>query len=141
MTAARPLSRRWLLAALGWAAVIIVFGLVPLQAALDATAGPEHEGQTTIAGHFIEYAVLAALLALALGGWPARRRSFPLAFVLAALLGLSIEGIQGFLPWRDAQLLDVLVNILGAACGLALAAVVAIVRAPRTGREAAGGRA
>lgn len=131
-------AKRWAYAALVWAALIVAFGLVPLQAALDATAGPEHEGQTTVAGHFVEYGVLAALLVLAFGGWARRRRSYPLAFVLAALLGLAIEGIQGPLPWRDAQVTDVLVNTLGAACGLALAAVVAVLRASRTRQTAVG---
>jgi VanZ family protein len=131
-------ARRWLLAALGWAAVIVTFGLVPLQAALDATAGPKHEDQTTAAGHFVEYAVLATLLALALGGWSGRRRSFPLAFAGAALLGLAIEGVQGFLPWRDAQLTDVLVNTLGSACGLAATALVAQIKRSGAGQAAPG---
>ena len=45
---------------LGWAAAILVFALVPTHAALSATVG-ERETLTTQVGHFIEFAVLAAL--------------------------------------------------------------------------------
>lgn len=133
-------SSRWALAALAWALVIVVFGLVPLQAALEATAGDEHEGQATVAGHFAEYAVLAVLLILALGGGGSGRRGYLLAFGLAALLGAAIEGVQGLLPWRDSQLIDIIVNALGAACGLGLFAVVTRRRARRRAREVATGR-
>lgn len=133
-------SQRWALAALAWALVILILGLVPLQPVLDATAGPSHEGQATVAGHFVEYALLAVLVLLAAGGGRGGRRGYVLAFALAALLGALIEGVQGLLPWRDSQLIDVIVNTLGAACGLGGFALVNRLRGRRLAREVATGR-
>jgi VanZ family protein len=126
----RGVSRAWLLAACAWALVIVVFGVVPTEEMVSA-AGPDREVEVTSFGHFAEYGLLAVLLAAALGGWAARPRSLLVALALAAGLGAAIEVVQAFLPYRDCQAADALVNALGAACGLALFGAVAVVRGRR----------
>lgn len=120
----RGSTAAWRYAALGWATVVILFGLVPTREALQAVAG-QRETAATVAGHFIEYALLAFLLAAALGGWRRDSRALLPAALLAIGLGGAIEAVQGLLPYRDAQLLDVVVNAAGAALGLALFSSVA----------------
>ena len=112
-------SRGWLLAAVVWSVVIVVFGVAPTHEAIIA-AGVRRETATTMLGHFAEYVVLAMLLAAALspgGDSPRRRLAAP--FVLAVVLGLAIEAVQMLLPYRECQASDVVVNVLGAACGVA----------------------
>ncbi len=66
-------------------------------------------------GHFIGY----ALLSLSLSGALSRRRIF-VAPLLAVLFGLLMEGVQLFIPTRDASLMDIGINILGVAMGFGL---------------------
>ncbi len=120
-------SRRWALAAVLWAVIIIGFGVSPTQKIVDATA-PNHEDTATSAGHFVEYALFSGLLVLA--GHERdenpRRHIAVVAVLAAVLLGLAIELIQAVLPYRDFQLLDLLLNAVGATVG---AVVVSAVRA------------
>ena len=51
--------------------------------------------------------------------------AFGVALASAALLSLSLEAVQSYLPTRVAANLDVLCNIAGAACGAALAVLTA----------------
>ncbi|MDH5672593.1 MAG: VanZ family protein [Myxococcales bacterium] len=70
--------------------------------------------------HALEYAILAVLLARALAGGPARRSPLKcalLALVLAVGWGYLDELHQAFVPSRDASLLDVLADALGASLG------------------------
>ena len=74
---------------------------------------------TSIAGHFTVYAVLAILLWWAidpLDGSP--RCRFALALAGAVAYGLSDEWHQSFVPGRDASLFDIVVDGIGACCGL-----------------------
>ena len=48
------------------------------------------------------------------------------ALALAAVLGGAIEVIQGPLSYRDAQVADFLVDVAGAAVGLAVLSAVAL---------------
>jgi VanZ family protein len=71
------------------------------------------------AGHFTEYAVLAALSARACSaGRPLRRGDLWRALLLALFYAASDELHQSFVPGRTASLFDWLVDALGA--GLAL---------------------
>lgn len=123
-------ARGWRFAAVAWALVIVSFGVVPTHAALQAVAG-DGESAAATAGHFAEYALLAFLLAGALGGWRRDVRSALLGGVLAVGLGIAIELVQAPLPYRDCQLSDVAVNAAGAALGLALFSVAAPARRDR----------
>ena len=76
---------------------------------------------TSIAGHFLVYAVLAALLWWALGLLelsPGRRLA--LAFLGAMLYGMSDEWHQSFVPGRDPAAFDLVIDALGALTSLAL---------------------
>lgn len=60
--------------------------------------------------HLVGYAVLAALLVRA-------DTSIVGAVLLATVVGLLVEGLQAPLAFRDASLLDALVNLTGALLG------------------------
>jgi VanZ family protein len=108
----------------------VVAGTLPTQGLVNALA-PQREGATTAAGHFIEYCVLAILVSGAVrasqGG--VGRALWPVA--IAAMLGASVEAIQAFLPYRDAQFSDVVVNLLGAIVGAVAFGVVSAARRSR----------
>jgi len=76
---------------------------------------------TSIAGHFCAYAVLSALLWWAIDprAMPARQRMV-LALAVAVMFGLTDEWHQSFVPGRNASLLDIAVDGIGAICGLVL---------------------
>lgn len=115
-------ERGWRRAAAAWALVIVGSGVVPTQEAVHAVSGGQ-DNLATSAGHFAAYAILGLLLGFAIGGRPAQHRRLLRALLLAACLGIAIEVIQAPLPYRDAQVVDVVVDIAGAALGLLLAAV------------------
>ncbi len=111
---AGPLMRPWLRwgAAALWMGVIFYFSDQSSFALLDRVWQPS---LLSISAHFLEYAVLAALLWHALRCVPAlRRRAALLAFVLAVLYALSDEFHQSFVPGRYPDVRDVLVDAAGA---------------------------
>ena len=118
----------WRRAAAAWALVILVSGVLPTRSAVEAVwAG--HDTATTTIGHFVAYALLGFLLGIALGDWKVDLRHLALGLALAAALGGAIELVQGPLSYRDAQLADFLVDVAGAATGLAVfSAAVAATR-------------
>ncbi len=73
--------------------------------------------------HLIVYAMLAALWAWTLAGIESRPLRFALAFILTVGLGGILEWYQTQVPGRFGTLGDVLLNALGAAAGLLLAAL------------------
>ena len=93
-----------------------------------------HDTLTTTAAHFAAYTVLGFLLGLALVGWSTDLRRLALALALATVLGGVIELIQGPLSYRDAQLADFIVDVAGAAAGLAAFSVAATVARSRSRR-------
>lgn len=111
--------RPWRIAVVIAVAVIVVFGVVPTHATLQAVAG-EGEDAATVAGHFLEYLVLGFVLPLALSSGPPRLRVILVAGLLCLGLGVAIELAQLALPYRSAQLSDALVDAAGAALGLVL---------------------
>ncbi len=123
--------RRWRLAAAIWAAVIFASGMVPTQSTVAAVSGG-HDTAVTTAAHFAVYAVLGFMLGVALSGWTPDGWGVLGALALAAVLGGAIEVIQGPLSYRDAQLADFLVDVAGAAVGLAVFSAVARGRRSRS---------
>jgi len=125
-------SRGWRVAAVAWAAAIVVFGVLPTQGVVHAVAeGRGGDELLTSAGHFAAYVILAFVLAVALDNWRLSRRAVVGAAALAVSLGVAIELVQAPLPYRDCQLRDALVNAAGAALGLAVFSVAARARARR----------
>jgi VanZ family protein len=114
--------------------VIVVLGVIPTQQMVSAAA-PDHEGPSTLAGHFAEYFVLAVLVTAAWGSRSGRMRGAVLALTLAVGLGAVIEVVQAFLPYRDCQAVDVLVNAAGAACGVAALSAVSAAWGRRRSRR------
>ncbi len=123
----------WRAAAVGWALLIVLSGVLPTQGAVHAVSGGR-DSMVTTAGHVVAYVVLGFLLPVAIGGWEARVPVLVLAFVLASGLGIAVEAVQALLPYRDAQSLDALGDIAGAVVGLVLFSGVARVRRPRSRR-------
>ena len=121
-------SRAWRVAAVVWAAAIVVFGVLPTQGLIHGVAGGRDD-QVTSAGHFAAYVVLAFVLAVALDDWRLSRRAVLGAAVLAVSLGVAIELVQAPLPYRDCQLADALIDAVGAALGLAVFSAAARTRA------------
>ncbi len=105
-------------AAAVWAAVIVAGGLLPTQGPVEAVSRG-YDSSVTLVGHFASYALWGFLLRAAIDGWGNETWRGPtVAFVLTAALGGSIEAVQGVLPYRDAQMVDVLTNLAGVTLGL-----------------------
>jgi len=139
---------------LGWAAAILVLALVPTHSALSATMG-ERETLTTQVGHFVEFAVLAALglwwmTARAQGpgdagargdahagpaGGPAPVRSVLGVWAAATAFGALIEVLQVPLAYRSAQVGDLAMDAAGAAAGLLAFSCVRALRGQRSRRH------
>lgn len=150
MTGARQAGRLTVV----WALVILAFAVVPTHALLDSTVG-ERETLATQVGHFVEFAVLAAL-----ASWWASERAGPrrggtdarraqpgglsgagiarAAAVWAATVayGALIEVLQIPLGYRSAQAGDLAVDAAGALAGLlAFSSVLALRGRGRRGRD------
>jgi VanZ family protein len=96
--------------------------------------GPDLPAFTRVIAHLTEYALLATLWAWAL--WPAMgRRALYVAATISLLYAITDEIHQSFVPGRDADPLDVLVDAVGIATALSLgAAWRATARRPGTSR-------
>lgn len=97
------------IAVASWASVIFWFSSLP---------GSQVPGRFGSLGHFGEYAILGALLLLALG---APDRLLP-AVALASAYGVTDEIHQLFVPGRCADPVDWLIDTLGALVGAAVLA-------------------
>lgn len=116
-----PMTRWYRFAAwaavVGWAAVIFALSsrsTIPQPFGLSSLI-------SSVLGHLGAYAILGALLAIALrsSGCPPARASW-LAVLLATLYGISDEWHQSFVPGRHPSLGDVLTDTIGATLGVAV---------------------
>jgi VanZ family protein len=98
---------RWIPVAL-WAAVIFAFSSVP-----SLNSGLSWDYPLRKAAHMTEYAILAALLLRATS-------SYRWAFALAVAYACTDEVHQHFVRGRHASPIDVTIDAVGAAVGLAL---------------------
>lgn len=103
--------------AVAWAGVIFWFSSIP---------GSSMPGRFSTLGHFGVFAILGALLMLALDRYDAR--AVLVATVLASLYAVSDEFHQSFVPMRTPDVLDWLVDTIGALSGAAAAVAVRRVR-------------
>lgn len=67
--------------------------------------------------HFGLYGGLAFLIAFWLGAKRSRQQAAFAAIFICSIYGLADEGIQYFIPSRNASLWDYLADVLGAICG------------------------
>lgn len=121
-------SGRWRAAAAVLAVAIVVLGVVPIGAMVEAVGPPD---PVTTTGHFVAYAALAFAIAMALSG----ARTAPkilVTLVLAVALGAVVESLQGPIPYRDASLVDLAVDAAGAAAGLVVFSAAARGRRSRS---------
>ena len=119
------------LPALLWMVVIFVLSS---QSGLRVSDDAAVDKPLRVAAHLGSYALLAGLLLLALdrGARPTLRR-VAVAFAVAALYGVSDEVHQSLVPDRTGRAEDVLVDALGAAIGVAVAALI-LASSPRLRR-------
>jgi VanZ family protein len=115
--------RVWRAAAVAWAAVILASGLLPTQDVIEAASRGRDDAVTT-AGHFAAYVLLGFLVGVALAGWEVRAGSLLLGLALSAALGGLVELVQAPLPYRSAEMMDLIVDVAGAAVGLVLFSAV-----------------
>lgn len=117
--------RFWLPALAGWAALIFILSSIP------NPPGAQGTEWRSIAGHLVEYFVLAFLLCKVFEAWRPGL-SAPLlvlaAWALAVAYGLSDEFHQSFVPRRDASAFDVMVDAIGALGGVGAWALLSRTR-------------
>ena len=101
-----------------WAGLVTVGAVIPVPASLEAPSGLPLDK----AAHLCEYLLFAWLLvqAATASRWSATKRSL-LAFALPVSYGLFLEGVQAFLPYRSAEVMDAVANTVGAGLGVWLA--------------------
>lgn len=109
MTALAPLRRPrlWLALWVGLLLLALLACVLPLPA--PATAPRHLDKWQHACTHFV-----LALYAMNLFAAVHARQ---LALVGLALFGASIEAVQGLLPWRSAELADLVANLAGTALG------------------------
>lgn len=119
------------LPALLWMVVIFVLSS---QSGLRVSDDAAVDKPLRVAAHLGSYALLAGLLLLALDrGARPTLRGVAVAFAVAALYGVSDEVHQSLVPDRTGRAEDVLVDALGAAIGVAVAALI-LASSPRLRR-------
>ena len=130
----RWLARHWTivrwLPALAWMGVIF---LLSSQSGLRVSEDAAMDKPIRLAAHMASYALLAGLLLYALcgAGRPTARgvgrptaRAATLALVLATLYAVSDELHQAMVPDRTGRPEDIVVDVVGATIGLAIAAFI-----------------
>ena len=127
MNEARRLSAR-ILAPLALMAAIFYVSAQP-------GPGPDVGHAGTIVAHFGEYALLAALWSWALAP-TLGRRTLLVAAAISLLYAISDEYHQSFVPGRDSDPLDVLVDAAGIATAVVLIRLWTRGRNPRMARRA-----
>ena len=120
----------WLPALLWMVAIFVLSSQSGLRVSDDAAV----DKPLRVVAHLGSYALLAGLLLLALDrGARPTLRGVAVAFAVAALYGVSDEVHQSLVPDRTGRAEDVLVDALGAAIGVAVAALI-LASSPRLRR-------
>jgi VanZ family protein len=109
-----PPRSRWITVVLVAAAIFLV-SVIPIPESVPDDGGGV---PTSVLFHFIGYAVLAAVLCFALfTRWrPLSANAFSL--LGASFYGVLIECVQYPIPYRSFSHLDMLINSVGALCGV-----------------------
>ncbi len=91
---------------------IVIISVIPVNAPEDLT--PANADKVV---HFLIYVIFVILYAFAFRG---RRRIYMESFIYALCLGVSIEIIQYFIPYRSFEMLDIAADCAGALTGIAV---------------------
>ncbi|WP_257298328.1 VanZ family protein [Haloarchaeobius sp. FL176] len=102
--------------AVGWATVVVVASLVDPPGAATATTGPFGVLPADKWQHGLGYALLGGLVARSFGRSTLRAALLAVGVVVA--VGVGVEVLQSFVPWRTASLLDGTANAVGALVGV-----------------------
>ncbi len=103
-----------------WCLVLLYMTLIFYLSSIPKLPQPVGEGNPLILiiEHTIEYGILGFLLLWALNGNEKFREYAPvLAVIIAVLYGITDEIHQYFVPYRDADAFDVLVDGIGSVIG------------------------
>ena len=77
--------------------------------------------------HFAEYAALGAYVAAYMRTYQgSEKKHVFLALMLCTLVAVSDELLQAFVPMRHASVWDVVIDVLGSACGIAFVTLLAV---------------
>jgi VanZ family protein len=99
---------------IGTLLLVVVASLLPMPSMAEM---PAHSDKFA---HFAAYATLGLLAMLSLSGM----RKSVLAAAAMVALGIAVELVQGVLPWRSFEWLDIAANTIGVLAGSALALAV-----------------
>ncbi len=113
------MARPYALLAFLWALVILIASSMPLPAHVCATF--PHEDKLI---HFLEFAVLAALMCKAFihsSEMSTAARAAMLTLMIVVPYGAALELYQWCIPYRDCNLFDFLANCAGSLCAVCLA--------------------
>ena len=100
---------------LRWIAPAVWAGAIFFSSSIPGSSLPS-TGLAPLA-HFLEYAILARLIVYALGSAKTVVVKVAIATALAVAFGVSDEIHQAFVPGRTPDMVDVLVDLLGATTG------------------------
>ena len=113
----RLTSKQWWSASAIYAVVVAGLSLVPVGADVPA-------GWLDKPLHGFEYLVLAwCLVQTARASGIPHAKILPAAFLLSTGYGVFLEGVQGWLPYRSLEWMDLAANTVGAVVGLWLGMV------------------
>ncbi len=103
-----------------WCLVFLYMALIFILSSISTPPQPVGGGNPyiPIIGHFMEYGILGfLLLGTFLGNEKFRRYAPVLAVIIAVLYGITDEIHQYFVPYRNPDAFDVLVDGIGAVLG------------------------
>jgi len=92
---------------------------------LSALPGSQVPGRFGSLGHFLGYAVLGVLVFMALRPGRSPQAALALAVLFCSVYGITDEFHQSFVPSRTPDIVDWGVDTIGAACGAAVALLIA----------------
>ena len=100
---------------------VLVAAAIFVMSSIPASGYPSHPDSLNVVAHFGAYFVLASLLAIALNA-PKRKLWIAalMAIIIASLYGASDEIHQYFVPTRNCDPIDWVVDTLGAFFGAAI---------------------
>lgn len=110
----RLTNRNWQQLTAGYAVLIAVLAVWPFSPETSRVIGPLDKLL-----HLCEYLLLAwcVVQAARASGW-SRDKALTLAFLLPTGFGVFLEGVQSVLPYRSAELWDLVANTMGACLGM-----------------------
>ncbi len=109
-----------LAATIGWMAFIMFTASSGDPGVPNLGPGDPGAQAKAVLGHLALFGVLGALASHDIHLLPVRQRTLlaiTAAFLLGLVWGITTEVYQAYVPGREASLLDMLTNIVGAVCG------------------------